>query len=195
MNVTPLIVGIDGWEEYTAPLLESIFEHEPDCDVVVIDNDSSPPYPPLPYVVRTERTCYSAAINRAALEAPAADWLLVMNNDVLCDGPFIEQVAALDDNALYGMTLRRARGVRYIDAWFVAIPRRIWDDVGEWDEGYVFASWDDIDYSYRARQAGYRLREVDLPFTHLETRQRVSLPGFKGTHKRNERYFMEKHGL
>lgn len=67
MKMAALIIGIDGWEKYTLPLVESLKRHEPDCRIVVVDNASATPYPAMGYVHRTERLCYSAAINRAGI--------------------------------------------------------------------------------------------------------------------------------
>ena len=64
MRVAALIIGIDGWEKYTLPLVESLKLHEPDCQIVVIDNASETAYPAMGYVHRTDRLCYSAAIWR-----------------------------------------------------------------------------------------------------------------------------------
>lgn len=94
MNVAAIIVGIDGWERYTLPLIESIQRHEPACDVVVVDNAGNSPYPylepdkyPQVFVLQTERLCYSAAINAGKRVIGDADWHLVLSNDVLCTGP------------------------------------------------------------------------------------------------------------
>ena len=35
MNVAALIVGIDNWERYTRPLVDSIRQHEPDDRITV----------------------------------------------------------------------------------------------------------------------------------------------------------------
>lgn len=40
MSIAAIIVGIDGWHEYTLPLVESIRKYESECYVVVVDNAS-----------------------------------------------------------------------------------------------------------------------------------------------------------
>ena len=64
-SVAVLIIGIDGWEKYTAPLLRQVQAYEPTATIVVIDNASAERYPIAPWIHRTERLCYAAAINEA----------------------------------------------------------------------------------------------------------------------------------
>src|SRR5690349_15721229 len=94
-KVVALIIGIDGWEQYTLPLMFSLAKYEPSCELVVIDNASQTPYPAIDYVHRTERTCYSKAINTAAGIAGPADWYIVLSNDVLCTGPFVNELGKM----------------------------------------------------------------------------------------------------
>ena len=195
MKVAALIIGIDGCEQYTLPLVESIQKHEPDCQIVVIDNASKEPYPALDYVHRTERLCYSAAINTAASHATDADWLIVLSNDVLCTGRFFTLLRNLPKRAVYGQIVNVAR-YTFVMGWCVIIPRPVWKSVGGWDENYVVSSWEDVDFSYMARAAGFGVMDIPhMSFIHLDQRQRFYLPGFEGTHDRNRAYFEAKHNL
>lgn len=195
MNVAALIVGIDNWERYTRPLVDSIRRHEPDCAVVVVDNASEPAYPPAPWVARTDRLNYAAAINRAAALAPDADWLIALSNDVLCTGPFIEHLAQAGELELVGPRVEYIYGQwPYLMGWCVACPRGLWERLGGWDEEFVVSSWEDVAFSTAAIQAGARLlEEPDLGFVHLDQRQRFGLPEFAGTHERNKRLFFQKY--
>jgi GT2 family glycosyltransferase len=199
MNIAAIIVGIDGWEKYTLPLISGIEEHEPGCDIVVVDNASSPPYPPnsdMPYAVqsiRTERLCYSAAINTGARELGDADWLVILSNDVLCTGPFAHMLAALPDDRIVGPHFMSNQGYNYLEGWCIAIPRKVWDAVGGWDENYKLSSWEDVCYSYSVREAGFHVQHMpELPFVHLDQRQRHVMPDFWSADLHNFRYFTEK---
>lgn len=174
MKIAALIIGIDGWEQYTKPLMDSLFEHEPDALQVVIDNASCEPYPELPETWRTDRMCYSAAINRARLIAGPADWYIVLSNDVLCRGPFADTLAAYGDGDLVGPRLMRVSGFDYLEGWCVAIPARAWQAVGGWDERFLGSDWEDVAFSTAARQKGFGLVE-DLPFVHLDQKQRFQI--------------------
>jgi len=205
MKITAIVIGIDNWEKYTLPLIRSISLHEPDCLVTVIDNASNEPYPYAPIVEgnqhylleRTERLCYSAAINAGKELSNKADWYIVLSNDVLCTGPFADVLAGYSDDTVVGPLLKEQLGFPYIEGWCVAIPRRVWDALGGFDEKYQISSWEDVDLSTSAREQGFWLEEnPDLPFTHLDQRQRFTLvPNYWDSENHNVRYFMQKHGV
>lgn len=194
MNVTCLIIGIGGWEEYTAPLVASLQEHEPTAGIVVIDNESANAYPILPYVVRTPRLSYAAAINRAASLANPSDWYIVLSNDVLCTGPFVADLADRRD-CIVGPQIRQTHGFRYLEGWCVAAPANVWDVLAGWDANYQVSSWEDVDFSVRAAGAGFAVTHVPtFPFRHLDQRQRFTLvPDYWDSEAHNVAYFMRKH--
>lgn len=212
-TIAAIIIGIDGWEQYTLPLIESIQEHEPDCDIAVIDNASKTPYPELSLeddggvVVRTERLCYSEAINTGHSVCGLAritghDWYIVLSNDVLCTGPFIDVLAGYGNDEVVGPLLKeidieRVGRVPYLEGWCVCIPSRIWDDIGGWDEGMKISSYEDVEYSHRARVNGYGLVEdSELPFIHLDQKQRFYLvPDYWSSEYHNRARFVERYGV
>lgn len=194
MSIAALIIGIDGWGQYTAPLVESIRRHEPDCQLVVIDNASAEPYPEMTFVQRTERLCYSAAINHAHQLAGQADWYIVLSNDVLCQGPFSHMLAALPANCIAGPCLKETHGFQYLEGWCVCIPAPVWNALGGWDEGFLVSSWEDVSFSQSAMEHGFDvIHAPDLPFTHLDQRQRFTLSAnYWDSERHNIAYFMEK---
>lgn len=195
MRVAALIIGIDGWERYTRPLIASIRQHEPDCGIVVIDNASREPYPTLEYVYRTERLCYSKAINTAAKIAELADWYIVLSNDVLCTGPFVH-ILEQSPGMVVGPLLKETHGWQYLEGWCVCAPRGIWQALGGWDENFQVSSWEDVDFSVSAMEQGFAVIErTDFPFTHLDQRQRFGIvPNYWDSEVHNVRYFQQKHG-
>lgn len=194
MRVAALIVGIDGWERYTLPLVESLKLHEPGCQIVVIDNASETPYPALDYVHRTERLCYSAAINRAAEIVGAADWYVILSNDVICEGPFIRYLAGEGGDGIVGPCLKEVHGFPYLEGWCVCVPSMIWQVLGGWDDKFRVSSWEDVDFSTRALETGFNLSYGDIFFRHLDQRQRFGLvPDYWDSEKHNIEYFMQRH--
>lgn len=195
MNCAALIVGIDGWEQYTLPLLQSMKKY---CWVQVIDNESAQPYPLMKETLRVNRMCYSAAINRAKKRIDARhhgsfDWYIVLSNDVLCTGPFAHLLAPLAP-CVAGPQLWHEHGLDWIVGWCVVIPRVVWDAVGGWDEGYILSSVEDVDFSVSALGKGYSLRHMPaLPFVHLDQKQRFGLPGYEGSEMHNWHHFARKH--
>jgi len=194
MKVAALIIGIDGWERYTLPLVESLKLHEPDCRIVVIDNASQTPYPAMGYVHRTERLCYSAAINRAAEIAGAADWYMILSNDVICEGSFVRYLAASGGDGIIGPCLKKVHGFPYLEGWCVCAPSVAWQALGGWDENFRVSSWEDVDFSTRALETGFNLSYGDIPFRHLDQRQRFGLVAdYWDSEKHNIEYFMQRH--
>lgn len=214
-----IIIGIDGWEQYTLPLIESICKHEPDCGIYLVDNASEPPYPHVDHIcrIRTERLCYSAAINTAQavaekldydpvtndVVARKPDWYIVLSNDVLCTGPFIDEyLAQFEDTDVVGplikdIQIERVGNVSYVEGWCVCISRRVWDTIGGWDDGMKISSYEDVEYSHRARTHGFYLAEcADLPFTHLDQKQRFYLvPDYWSSEHHNRARFVEKYAV
>lgn len=200
-EIACLIIGIDGWEQYTYPLLASLMEHEPAARPVVIDNASDEPYPALnieqhgQVVYRTPRLCYAAAINQAAQIAGPADWYIVLSNDVLCTGPFAWVLEQMPLNTIAGPHIARNQGWTYLEGWCVACPAGVWASLGGWDEGYRVSSWEDVDFSVTALEWGFHVAHVpELPFIHLDQKQRFTLiPDYWSSEAHNLRYFLDKH--
>ncbi len=219
MKVACLIVGIDGWEEYTLPLIEQIRANEPECAIVVVDNASETPYhyhtTDMVKVVRTPRLCYAAAINRAKREADKPvwgvncnvdgdkpDWYVILSNDVSNEFHFVDRLARISKNCVAGPEVRagfthtQCRPLWHIQGWCVCISRESWDILGDWDENFQMSSWEDVDYSLRAFNAGLTLLGTrQFPFQHLNAGQRYELPNFKATDHHNIIYLEHKHGL
>lgn len=205
MNIACIIIGIDGWEQYTLPLIKSICEHEPSCEMVVVDNGSEKRYPPLYevndvdhsfcYIAHTERFCYSKAINYGKGIAGDADWYIVLSNDVLCNGPFAHLLAEYDGSDIVGPLLKEVYGYPYLEGWCVAISRKAWGTIGGWDENYQVSSYEDVDFSTSALEHGFGLTEDKrLPFTHLDQKQRFGLvPDYWSSEAHNQAYFLQKH--
>lgn len=197
MKVAALIIGIDGWQEYTLPLVQSLHSHEPECDFVVIDNASNVPYPKYDFVHRTERLCYSKAINTAHDLIGPADWYIVLSNDVLCTGPFAYMLEQMPPDTIVGPQQWAEHGYTWLVGWCVAIPANVWDAMGGWDENYRVSSVEDVDFSTTALERGFNLAHCpDLPFVHLDQRQRFTLiPDYWQSEAHNWNYFRKKHGV
>lgn len=201
--IAAIIIGIDGWQRFTLPLIESIRKHEPSCRIAVVDNYSMPWYPETEdsqvSIHHVKRLSYSAAINYGKnVMIGDADWCVVLSNDVLCTAPFAHVLEGYGDDNVVGPLLKqinieRVGAVDYIEGWCVAISRRAWDELQGWDEGMQISSYEDCDFSHRARKAGFWLVE-DLPFVHLDQKQRFYLvPDYWDSEYHNRARFIEKH--
>jgi len=196
MNIAAIIVGIDGWEKYTKPLIESIRDHEPECLITVVDNDSKPLYPLHPYrwvnTIYTNRICYSAAINRGKAHWTSMDWYIVLSNDVLCTGPFAHLLSEYGDGDLVGPLMKDELGFPYLEGWCVCVPSAAWQP---WDERFLGSDYEDVAYSTAARQRGFGLIEDrELPFKHIDQRQRYYVvDNFAGKNAHNRELFLREY--
>ena len=204
MTTVLIAVGIDAYQKYSAAFLRSIFQHEPAARVVLVDNHAPDIYPseyPGVVVTRTDnRLSMAAACNYGAYAAlktwPRAKWLMFGNNDLLCTAPFVEQVEALQPSAVYGPVLLSGGdwGGSWLDGWLMAIPRKVWKAVGEFDEAFLGAGFEDADYCLRAQEHGYPSQVAPLPFEHLEAHSRYNTPDFWAKRRDNAER-LKKYGI
>lgn len=196
MNVAVVIVGINQWDEYTKPLICDLDICGKGAKIIVVDNASEPPYPHKDGVtiVRTERVCYSKAINTAVWRAGRPDWILSMNNDVSCYAEFIPLLYSLEPNAVYSRQIITEAGYTWFGNWIVAIPFNVWSVVGQFDESFRVCGFEDCDYSMRAMEHGFPTKHADLPFIHHWGKTRWDIPGYPATREENIRYFASKWG-
>lgn len=196
-RIAAIIVGIDGWEQYTAPLIDSIRKHEPSCHIATVDNFSKTPYPTQctqdNFVVPIARACYSKAINAGKIMADGIcgphDWYIVLSNDVLCTAPFADILASYDGIDLVGPLMKDELGFPYLEGWCVCVPAAAWQ---AWDERFLGSDYEDVAYSTAARQRGFGLVEDRaLPFKHLDQRQRYTIvENFAGKNAHNRELFL-----
>jgi len=195
-----VIVGVDGWKEYTLPAIQSILVYEPDMPIVLVDAGSKSPYyrkPDYPEGIRCllidPSFSYAGAINAGLAEADA-DWTIVLNNDVLCDGPFAK-LFPIDPRLLCGMQLIEFGDLRWLGGWIYAISRECWELVGPFDEQFEVCGFEDLDYCIRARALGFAVVPRKMPFSHLWGRTRWGLPGYSEVRDRNRKRVEAKHGI
>jgi GT2 family glycosyltransferase len=140
MKVAVCTVGIDGWDEYTRPLVESVLKYEPRTTISVIDNNSEYPYQleagdDNVIITRTGTTlCYGAALNLAHDMADELnglhDWYIFLGNDTLCVAPFYSILKHTPPGVMAGSGIYQIIHYKYISGWGMVIPRSTWEIVG-----------------------------------------------------------------
>jgi len=210
MNVSVVIVAIGMWEKYTRNCIESIQKCESTTKVICVNNgnkitqEQKEEVSNVSWVDSKEVLSYAVAINRGVESIKGAnsnDWVLVINNDVLCTEPFFETLEFMERNdALYGNLLHISHrkfdlGHPWIDEWLYAFQWHLIDNVGFWDENFKTAAFEGADFSRRAFDEGYDIMKSYLPFTHLETHMRLDLENFSGERLDNLNYLMDKYEL
>jgi hypothetical protein len=211
MKVAVCTVGIDGWDEYTKPLIDSVLEHEPNTTISVVDNNSEVWYPThkryqdelIKDVVIThldETRCYGAALNLAHDKADEYngphDWYIFLGNDTLCTGPFYDLLKHTPPGVMAGSGIFQIIHYKYISGWGMVIPRSTWEIVGRFDEDYIISAWEDVDYAYRVQMAGLRLHKIEgWPIIHMDQEQRQKKWSINHIHVWNGALFERKHNI
>ena len=192
-NVAVVIVGINGWHEWTQPAIQSIQAFDPGIDLVVIDNASDTPYPDA--IQLPARVCYAAAINIGIAAAGDPDWIVVLNNDIVATGSIQEALAWMTHDALWGNQLITFGDLRWLGLWLFVIPRSIRRAVGPFDEAFEVCGFDDTDYCLRAQQAGFRIEKSNLPVLHYGGKTRWAVPRYSEIRLKNKLYLETKHKI
>lgn len=66
-----------------------------------------------------------------------------------------------------------AAALDFVTGAAMAIRRAAWEEIGGFDEGFSPAYYEDVDYCFRARRAGWQLQMSARPaFTHFESQSR-----------------------
>ena len=86
MKIHAVVVGLDHWDDYTKPCLESIRATNPEMGVTCVDNGSDKPYgivPGVTLVKSAAKRSYAGGINLGLKYSGLPDWYIILNNDVL----------------------------------------------------------------------------------------------------------------
>jgi GT2 family glycosyltransferase len=182
-------------------------------------------------VIRNAENRGVAAGWNQGLRAATGDCLMVLNNDVLVSGDWLERLTrtayALPRAGLMGCRANAISGPQYLESdykdprdlplfarryaeltdatWFelprIAAVAMLWrrdvyERIGEFDEQFRPAGFEDDDYSMRALQAGYRNVVVnDVFIHHVGSASHVALAtSVKAIGKQNGRRFLAKWG-
>lgn len=206
-KISLMMVANNRWGDYAGRYMASVIANEPsweDTELVLVDSGSEPAYPEseLYKLIRIEHPGhynYMQCLN-TGLRAMTGDWLILGNDDVECTAPYTELITSLDPNGFYGKNVRKkdltwgaGRVITYVYGWIMVMHRSVFEKVGFFDEYYLHAGFDDIDYSWRAEQLGIPIVEVpELPFVHLDTHRRNKVHGFKMSMIRSKEHFVGK---
>lgn len=203
--IAAIIVGLDKWNLYTLPCIKSIQATNPEIKIVCVDNGSEPPYPLMKGVtnIRLERagSSYAGGIN-AGMKAVEADWYIVINNDVVFKEPITKKIEKLNPDTLYGGVMFTPSKVfpkgDWINGWFMVISSKLKDAVGYFDEHFKPLWFEDVDYSWRASDAGFGMKQLDyMGVVHLDrdADRKLQRHNAKKVREITYTYLLEKHGL
>jgi GT2 family glycosyltransferase len=209
MKITAVIVGYKKYAEYTLPLVRSILKTNPDIDIVVVDNCSPEPYPVIEgaTVIRNSKSSLPSGFNYGT-RYQRSDWYVLLCNDVIFHKPVTKRIEALDSSAVYGFYVNPVGGPRgnglpwvWMPNWCYFLPDKIWQAVGDWDEHFDPMWGEDMDYSKRVLDAGFKqvcFDRRDWGIEHLMTKtkkqERIEFLKNKQHTDKMLEYIKGKHG-
>lgn len=202
--IQAIITSFTDFGDFTTPLITSLrqFEKKP-FRIMVIDNGAKEEYPAGNYDrVRFGRPeSWARMINKGA-SLSQGDWMVFLNDDVVCVGSFVDLIEGLDKSAIYGPKIgikppewhNVGVEVKYIPAWIMIIQKELFFRIGGMDEWYPKVGMDDIDFCWRAGQMGVPIKAIDpidLPFRHLTLYRRNKWDGFHEQMENSIQYFID----
>jgi GT2 family glycosyltransferase len=208
MTVRAIVIGLNEWERYTKPALESLKRTNPDMAITCVDNGSDEPYPPMTgvsFIISQKKRSYAGGINLGLQWFPDDDWYIILNNDILAEKNFTDRIVRLNPNILYGFHLwplgTAQLSTEYISGWCMIVSKHVYKTVGLFDENCAPMWFEDADYSFRAKKAGLKLVCFDRKewgIYHIEKERQPERRGYMEKHmqQRNEirEYLRDKHG-
>ena len=196
-SLATIIIGHNEWVRWTLPLIKSIREHEPTCPIIVVDNDSAPPYPEYEdvFVAWADNESVAKAINAGISAAGWREWYLVLDNDVTCKGKFLHMLDEFEQDSIYGAEFKDWDKFRFLIGWCTFFSRKSWETVGPMDEEYVHWGYQEVDWMWRAEQKGFTQRLVKAPFVHHKHGSHKYVNDIDHWRMINQKRFLEKAGI
>lgn len=154
-----------------------------DYELIFVDDgsyDNTPEvvqqYPGVQYIRHPENKGVSPAWN-TGIKAATGDFCIILNNDIrIADEHWMSKfVNALQHKkSIVGTELVdfnaasafNGKNQPYLNGWAYAFPRRIFSELGLFEEAFAPASFEDVEYCTRATAAGYKLDTIDLRIQH-----------------------------
>jgi GT2 family glycosyltransferase len=190
MGIHLLIPSYNGWD-LTHQLIFSLFKKEDEniSSVVVMDNcsDDVEIEPGMAWwkeqkherfgIIRQEENVgFLRNANSGLKRAWAPDDILILiSNDVLVRGKFIDQIKSVLDESpkslvggiLYshdtGWNKMGDKIFPYLEGWLLATTAESWKELGYFDERFTPADFEDVDLSTTAISLGYQLVPLNNP--------------------------------
>lgn len=202
MLLSVVVTGHNKRDDLTIPCVRSFQRFMPDVPVMVVDVASDPEYNPISHVqmLYLKENNIPTALNYAYDRLPDSDWFMWMNNDTITNANFTDALQFLEPDAIYSEEMRNLGNVglpeiEYVAGGFFLYPMQLIEEVGAFDRRFDPFLFDDIDYCYRAVKAGYHLKTIHLPITHLGCNGENPDKKRRQIYYRNLSKFLEKHDL
>lgn len=184
MSVVLISAGIDEWEKFTQPAIQSLEQHATEeYQLIVMDNGGKSRGD-----VNTDTMIpYAEAVNMTARLA-VHERLVILNNDITARGDWQAWV----HNFRYsGPRLLQVEGIDYIEGWFIAIEMDLWHMLNGFNERFI-NSWEDVDLAWRLRRLGIRPHRINVPMKHIWGATRHAYPGSNKWDGQNREFLLSR---
>lgn len=166
--------------QMTLDLVRQIRQYEPDAEIIVIHDTQDDEMQELPNcrVLRNRGVGVTAAWNHGVEEADN-EHVILLNNDVVCSGPFVKLIEPWGE-LIVGLKFRRERLIgaaadklpggsesEWLEGWCLSFRKSLWEKLGRFDES-MRLYFSDLDFQVRAAQMEVSRASFDgVPLRHL----------------------------
>ena len=187
LSVVMVSAGIEEWDLFTVPAIESMNKYAHADEFIVVDNGGLG----RGQVNTATMVPYAEAVNMGAQQA-TGNCLLILNNDITATGHWLEPIWQQAETLRYGgPVLLQKEGTTYVEGWCVFILRYAWHHLGGFNT--VFKnSWEDVDLAFRLACMGIHPTHLRLPFSHIWGATRNRHLGSDQWFEQNRRYFLDR---
>ena len=226
MKVAIVLPGLNQWHYTRDCLNDLAATVPPATRIIVVDNASTDETPAglarqagLTVVSNPENLGCAKAWNQGVAAAPEADAIVVLNNDVRLAAGWLEGLlafAAAEDAGIASPGIREGElnydfsayaraytaAMRDTVRWGAAngicflVQRRVFNQVGMFDENFRIGQFEDADFFRRTRLAGFRLGSTGRSFLHhfgsITQNALRRQPGVRPYEAENRAYFRAK---
>ncbi len=191
--------------QMTLDLVRQIHQFEPESEVIVIHDTQDDEMDELPTcrLIRNRGVGVTAAWNHGIAEA-SNELVLLLNNDVVCTGPFVGRMYA--GERCIGGVRQRIEGMigsaanslpggpssLWLEGWCLSFLRSCWNEVGCFDES-MSLYFSDLDFQVRAVVKGFSLVLCrDVPLRHIGHQTTRSIPDTRSLWSQDRASFIRK---
>ncbi len=163
------MIPIKGHHQMTRNLLTGIRRHQrkPPAKILIVNDGDEPFSHPGCQVIQNPGVGVTDAWN-AGLDRVSNEYAILLNNDVECSGPFVEELIQAAGDGMSGVKWRDERGFGHmLEGWCLCFPKRLYKSLGGFDAAFRYY-FQDTDFQLRARNRGVSQRVARVPLRHLE---------------------------
>lgn len=188
-NISIVIAVLDSLD-YTKGCIDSLMQYAPNAEIIVVNNGSQPDtkqYFDSQKHIKTihwDTNCGVSKAWNAGLKLATRNILCVLNNDVLVQQNGIQRLisaamqtgvasvegACMNMDFSYAYSIYNDYESDYLGGYCLVFRRDVWDTVGEFDEIFSPAYWEDNDWGLRVKQAGYKWKILPGCVIHFVAR-------------------------